>query len=782
MTHTVGRSEGRLEDRPLITGAGRYTADTHFPDELALVLVRSSMAAGRIVSIETEAARKAPGVHAVLTAADLPPEIGVLTPNLLHPAPDGGDMFVPPYSLLARDTVRYVGDIVAAVVADNRAAGENAADLIELDIDLAEPVVDPLQAKANGSPSVWPECPDNICFSVNKGDRTAAEAAIDRAAHVVRQRLVISRVTAAPIEVRSALGRFHAAEDRYELHVGTQAAHRLGQSVAEVLGVAPDRIRVVSGDTGGSFGMKNTAYPEYPLVLFASRLTGRPVRWEPWRSESLLADSHSREQVVDATLGLDTDGHFLGITVDVVANIGAYLGPMSTHPMVQNLGSLAGVYRTPAIAATVEGVFTNTQNMAPYRGAGRPEATYAIERLADLAAARLGIDRAEIRRRNMIRPEEMPFKTGLLFTYDSGDFPAVMDAALKRADWAGFETRRSTSAKRGLLRGIGISNPIEIAGGPQDKPNPEYARLAVDTDGTVTLTLGSGDSGQGHRTTYAGLIGDRLAIPSEEIRFIVGDTGAVARGTGTFGSRTSSAAGTALMRAFDLLVQKARAGAAKELEVAAEDLEFAQGAFTVAGTDRRITLIDVARASDETLVADNFSSADGGNFPNGCHVCEVEVDPETGQTAILRYTVVDDVGTVLNHALVEGQIHGGVAQGVGQALMEWMVYDSSGQPLTGSFQDYGMPRATEFPMFDVASHPVPTTKNVLGVKGAGEAGAVGALPAFVSAVMDALRPLGILHLDMPLTPCRIWRAIDDQRDYPGQRADLLDVTGRTPAG
>ena len=764
MQHKFGRFEGRLEDGPLISGAGRYTADVRLDGEVALVLLRSPVAHGRIRSLDVTAARQAPGVLAVLTAADIPSEIRPILPNLSYPAPGGGQMYVPRYMPFAEDAVRYVGDMIAAVVAETRDLAEDAVELIEYDIEDLPPVIDPVAAKAPGAPLVWPDCPDNLCFRMIEGDVDDVRAAIEAAPHVVRERFEITRVTAAPMEVRSCLGVFDEASDRYTLYTGTQAAHRLGDGVARIMGIDKSRIRIVSQDTGGSFGMKNSAYPEYPVVLLASRAVGRPVRWEPPRTESLLSDSHSRAQTTEATLALDGDGRFLALEVITSASLGAYLAPMTPHPMTANVGLLSGVYRTPKIAATVDGVFTNTQNMSPYRGAGRPEAIYLIERMVDVAARRLGIDPVEIRRRNMITPADMPYDTGFVFSYDCGDFPALMDEALERADWSGFEARRQEAAARGRLRGIGLTYAIEIAGGPQKKPLPEYARVAVDSDGTVALGLGSGDSGMGHRTTYATLLAERIGVEPADIRYLSGDTDKVAGGMGSFGSRTTAAAGTSMVRAFDVLVEKARSRAADELEVSPADLEFTEGAFTIVGTDRRITLPDLARQTGEAFEGENFSSADDATFPNGCHVCEVEVDPDTGHVDILRYTVVDDVGTVLNQELVEGQLHGGIVQGAGQALMERMVYETeSGQPLTASFQDYAMPRATEFPMFDISCHPVPTAKTPIGAKGAGEAGVVGSLPALVNAVVDALSPLGIDHIDMPVTPDRVWKAIETAR-------------------
>lgn len=760
MSYRTGRSQFRLEDGPLIRGQGRYVGDRRASGEAYLVVVRSPVAAGRITELDVADARQSPGVLAVLTAADLPPELVPFEPRLRHPGPDGVPMFVPPYLPLTKGAVRYVGDPVVAVIADTLAAAEAAGELVRLEIAETESVVDPDAALAKQAPLVWPESAGNLAFRFERGDRPAVEASIAKAAHRISRRLEISRVIAAPIETRSALAEYDTASGRYSLAVGTQSPHRMAEALSIAMGVPLDRLRVASEDTGGAFGMKNSLYPEYVLALLAARLVGRPVRWDSTRVESFMADSHSREQVVDVTLGVDQDGRFLALDVRSRASLGAYLGPMSTHPMTANIGGLAGVYRTPAIAVTVEGVFTNTQNMAPYRGAGRPEATYLIERMVDLAAHHLSLDAAEIRRRNMVTPEQMPYRTPLGLTYDCGDFPAVLQRALDQADWEGFPTRRADSAARGQLRGIGLSNPIEIAGGPPGNPMPEFARIEVDEAGDLVVRLGSGDTGQGHRTTFAHMLADRLGVAPDSIRFLSGDTDLVSRGTGTFGSRTSSAAGTALYRATDEILEKALLRAASRLEVAADDIEFVDGSFRVVGTDRSISFPDVVKGPGEPLSAENFTSTEGATYPNGCHVCEVEIDTETGVTRIASYLVVDDVGTVLNPALVKGQIHGGVAQGVGQALMERVVYSpESGQLLTASFMDYAMPRADDFPALDVTSHPVPTATNPLGAKGVGEAGVVGALPAVINAVCNALAPLGIAHIDMPATPDRVWHAI-----------------------
>ena len=540
---------------------------------------------------------------------------------------------------------------------------------------------------------------------------------------------------------------------------------------------------MVSPDVGGAFGMKNSPFPEYGLLLWAARRVGRPVRWTATRAESFLSDYHGRDNHSSVELALDKDGIFLALRIRTLANLGAYLGFNTPHPSTNNLGGLAGTYRTPHIHAEVLGVFTNTQPMAPYRGAGRPEATYAIERVIDVAADELGLDRVELRRRNLIPPAAMPFKTGLVFTYDSGEFEKNMDRVLAEADWAGFARRRAEAAARGRLRGIGIANAIEIAGGPFKNPNEESAEIRFDGDGDVTLLMGTHNHGQGHETSFRQLAVSLLGVTPERVRIVAGDTDAVAHGRGTFGSRSMMAGGTALVRAADKIVAQGKAVAAHMLEAGESDIVFEDGRFTVAGTDRGVRIEDVAKTSyaagklppgaDYGLSALVITPPPEATFPNGCHVCEVEIDQETGEVEIVNYVVVDDVGTVINPLLVKGQIHGGVAMGVGQALLENLVYEpGSGQMVTGSFMDYAMPRADDMPSMNVISSPVPTPNNPLGVKGAGEAGTVGALPVVINAVVDALRPLGVTHLDMPASPARVWAAIRKAKALNGEARGL----------
>jgi carbon-monoxide dehydrogenase large subunit len=531
------------------------------------------------------------------------------------------------------------------------------------------------------------------------------------------------------------------------------------------------RLRVISPDVGGAFGMKGSPYPEYALVLWAAKRVGRPVRWTATRSESLLSDYHARDNVTTVQLALAEDGEFLALRVRTLANLGAYLSFNTPHPPTNNLGGLAGVYRTPHIHVEAQGIYTHTQPTAPYRGAGRPEATFAIERIIDVAARELGIDRVALRRRNLIRREEMPFKTGLVYTYDSGDFEKNIELALEAADWAGFEARRTEALSRNCLRGIGLVHPIEISGGPFRNPNEEGAEIRFDPSGDVTLLMGSHNHGQGHETAFRQLIVSFLGVDPSRVRVVAGDTDIVRHGRGTFGSRSMMAGGSALRRAADLIIERARVLAAFSLEADASDLEFAQGEFRVTGTDRAVRIEEVAKLSyragtlpagaDYGLAAGAVVVPEEATFPNGCHICEVEIDCETGALEIVNYVVVDDVGTVINPLLVKGQIHGGLAQGIGQALQEAVVYDPDGQMLSGSFMDYAMPRAHMMPTINVISNAVPTTKNFLGVKGAGEAGTVGSLVGVTNAVLDALRPAGIEDVEMPLTSARIWTALRD---------------------
>jgi aerobic carbon-monoxide dehydrogenase large subunit len=760
----IGQGVPRFEDPRLLKGGGRYVGDMVLPGMAFGHVLRSPHAHARIRSIDASRAKAAPGVLAVLTGADWQASgWGDL------PVPGGlkrrdGSVFRPPYPALATDRVRWVGDYVAFVVAETHVQALDAAELVAVDYEPLPAAVSTAEASSASAPRVWDGCPDNIGFVQLFGDKAATDAAFAKADHVVKHQFVINRVTAASMEPRGALGDYDAAEDHYTIYTTLQRVHPYRSELSPVLKVPESKIRVVAGDIGGSFGMKSAVYNEVALVLLASKVAGRPVKWVSTRSESFLCDAQARDNVTVAELALDQQGHFLGMRAKVVAGIGAYL-QTGMPAFTGNIGTLAGVYRIPAMHADVTAVFTHTNPVRPYRGNGRPEAAYVIERLVDLAADELGIDPAELRRKNYIPPEAMPFKTALTFTYDSGEFEKSMDMALQLADFAGFERRRAEARKRGKLRGIGMSNTIERAAAQ----GFEGAEIRFDKSGAVTLLSGSVTQGQGHETIFKQIMCDRLGVDPDEVHYVQGDTDKVFVGEGTGGSRSATIGGTAVDMAAERITTKAKAIAAHLLKLEAADINFADGVFSSPKTNRTLTIKEVAKEAmeptrlpkdmDVGLIATATYTAPVQNFPNGCHICELEIDADTGEVEIVRYSVVDDVGTVINPLLLKGQIVGGVAQGVGQILMEDIQFDGDGQILTGSFMDYAMPRATDISAVEVKSNPVPTKTNPLGVKGAGEAGCVGAMPAVANAIVDALSHLGIRHVEMPATPERLWRAI-----------------------
>jgi carbon-monoxide dehydrogenase large subunit len=762
----LGQPVPRFEDPRLLRGGGHYVDDIVLPRMAFGYVLRSPHAHARIRSIDTSRAKAAPGVLAVLTGADweasgwgdLPTPSGTMRG-------DGSPSYRPRYPALVPDRARWVGDCVAFVVAQTPYAAQDAAELIAVDYEPRPPVISTAEAIAPDAPRVWENAPDNVCFVHREGDKALVETALAKAAHVIRRRLIVNRVTAATMEPRGAIGDYNAAAGDYTVYTTLQRTHAYRADLARIIGVPESRIRVVAGDIGGSFGMKSAIYNEVALVLLASKLVGRPVKWTSTRSEAFLGDAQGRDNVTDAALALDRDGRFLALDVRTVANIGAY-PQINSNVFVGNLGTLAGVYRTAAVHAEVTAVFTHTNPVRPYRGNGRPEAAYVIERLVDEAADELGIDPIELRRRNLIPPEAMPFKSGLTFTYDCGEFEKNLDMALELADVAGFEDRRIEAKARGRLRGIGLSNTIERAAAPSF----EAAEIRFDRSGSATLLAGSITQGQGHETIFKQLVCDRLGLDPSEVQYLQGDTDKVPFGEGTGGSRSAALGGSALYLATEKIVEKARAIAAVILGIRPEAVDFADGRFSTARSNRSLTIGEIAReamnpqnlpqGAEPGLAAGAAFTAKVANYPNGVHVCELEIDPDTGTVEILRYSVVDDVGTVLNPLLLEGQICGGIAQGIGQILMEDIRFDpSSGQLLTGSFMDYAMPRADSLSAIHAESNPVPTKTNPLGVKGAGEAGNVGALPAVANALIDALSPLGIRHIEMPATPERIWRAV-----------------------
>ena len=772
----LGQPVPRFEDPRLLRGGGRYLDDVTLPGMAFGYVLRSPHAHARIRAIDTAAAKGATGVLAVLTGADWEAsgwgELPIGAAGLKRR--DGGPAYRTSYPALVKDRVRWVGDYVAFVVAETYPQAMDAAELIEVDYEPLPAVVSTADASSPDAPLVWDDCADNICFTHLGGDKAAVDAAFARADRIVKHRFVINRITAVTMEPRGAIGAYDAADARFTVYTAMQRAHGFKSELAQIAKVPESKVRVIGGDIGGSFGMKSAIYNEIPLVMLASKLTGRPVKWRSTRSEAFLSDAQGRDNVTEAELALDKDGTFRGLCVKTIVALGAHL-QAGTPNVILNFGTLAGVYRTPAIHVDAIGVFTNTPPIRPYRGNGRPEAAYVIERLVDLAADEMGIDPVELRRRNVIPPDALPFKTGLTFTYDSGEFEKNMDLALKVADMTGFAARRAESKKRGKLRGIGLSNTIERAAAA----SVEGAEIRFDRSGTATLYAGSINHGQGHETVFKQLVCDQLGLDPGDVYYVQGDTDQVFFGEGTGGSRSATMGGSAFHGAAEKITAKAKRIAAHLLKVEADDVNFADGIFSSAKTNQTLTMKEVARDASSPakipkdmeagLFATSVYRADVENFPNGCHICEVEIDPDTGVVEIARYSVVDDVGTVMNPLLLHGQIHGGVVQGIGQILKEDIRFDAgSGQLLTGSFMDYAMPRAHDLCAMKVDSNPVPTKTNPLGVKGAGEAGSVGALPAVANALVDALSEFGVRHIEMPATPERIWRAINGGGAQPAQ--------------
>ena len=758
----IGQPLRRKEDRRLLTGAGRFVADLAPPGLAHAWFVRSDVAHGELRSVDCAAARAAPGVLAVWTAADLAGALGRL-PVVARPRQsDGKAPVFPDQPPLAEDKVRFVGDTVAMVVAETEAAAQAAAELVRCDIAERPAVVDAAEALAAGAPQLWGGVPGNLCFDWEAGDAAAVRAAMAAAAHRVRLRAANPRVVVGALETRAAIGSWDAASGRFTLRCASQMPHPLRSELAQVFRLPEDRFRVVVEDVGGGFGVKNSLYREQPLLLWAARALGRPVRWVGSRSDGFLTDYQGRGRVTDATLALDADGRFLALEVDVTADLGAHASGRGAIPPTLNAASFSGAYRTPAIHVRARGVLTNAVPTEVYRGAGRPENLHLLERLVDLAARETGIDRIELRRRNLVAPDELPFRTPLGLTYDSGDYPAMLTRGMAEADWSGFAARRAVSEARGRRRGIGLAVFVERCGhGVADS-----TELRIEADGSATVLSGAMANGQGHETALAQIAGDFLGIDPERVAVVQGDTDRVAEGQGTGGSRSIPLGGACLAAAARAVVDLAKPLAGDALEAAAGDIAFEDGAFRIVGTDRAadweaVARVAAARAID--LRAVGRFAPENHTYPNGCHVCEVEVDPETGAVAIERYTAAHDFGRVLNPLLLAGQVHGGVAQGLGQAGFEATVHDPSGQLLSGSFMDYCLPRAGDLPPIDFAPMETPCPSNPAGFKGCGEAGAAGSPPAFVNAVVDALAPCGVRHLDMPLTPERVWRALRKAR-------------------
>ena len=768
----VGQPVRRKEDVRLLTGQGRFIDDVTMPNETFATIVRSPHAHARINGIDASAALAAPGVLAVLTGADLVADDIGGVPCLAPVASiDGSAMFAPPHPLLAHDRVRCVGDYVALVVAETRSQAKDAAELLVVDYEPLAAVVGTAQAGRDGAPQVWDEAPGNLVFHWGMGDKDAVDAAFAKAARVSTVDLVNQRIVVNSMEPRGAIGQYEADTEQYTLHVGSQNVHlALGTLSSAVLKIPAEKLRVVSPDVGGGFGMKVFVYPEHGLVLWAAKRVGRPVKWSSDRSEAFVSDTQGRDHVTHAEIAMDADGKFQAVKVSSTSNMGAYLSNFA--PMIATVAGshlLTGLYDFAAAYVDVRGVFSNTVWVDAYRGAGRPEASYIIERLVDTAARDLGMDPAELRRRNLVPSAKMPYTSAFGTTYDSGDFVANLEDALKLGGRDGFAARRTESESRGRLRGIGLNCYVEASAAMD-----EAAEVIFEDDGTVTMLVGTLTNGQGHATSYSQVLVDALGIPFESINLVQGDTARIAKGGGTGGSRSMMVGGAALTHAAEQIIEKGTKIAAHMLEAAEADIEFADGTFSIVGTDRKLTIAEVAvAAKDAANLPDGVepgldtkadSGVSAGTYPNGCHICEVEVDPDTGVVEIARYSVVDDFGRVVNPLLLAGQVHGGIVQGAGQALMENCVYDAqSGQLVTGSFMDYTMPRADNFPAFDLDVNEVLCTTNPMGIKGAGEAGTVGALGATINALVDALSGLGIRHVEMPATPERVWRAIREAK-------------------
>lgn len=763
----VGQSVKRTEDPILVRGEGRYTDDVHVDGQLFGAFVRSSHAHGSVRRFDARTASAMPGVVRVFAARDLEGRgYGDFRSVVSFPNRDGSPMASTPRQAFADDRVRFVGDLIALVVATSADAARDAAEAVEIDIDPLPVVATVEDALAPGAPDLYETAPGNIVLDYRYGDMRKVAQAFASAAHVTKLRLTISRVVVNAMEPRSALAMHDAATGRFTLHVESQGVLGMRSDLAYLMGVPAPQIRVLTGQVGGSFGMKALGYGEYVAILHAAQALDRPVKWTDTRSESFVSDHQGRDMAFDAELALDAQGRFLATRFTGWGNIGAYMSPFCVlMPTLQIVKNGVGMYRTPLIEVQSRCVLTNTVPVGAYRGAGRPEANYLMERLIDVAAAELGIDLVELRRRNLIAPAHLPWTTPAATVYDSGDFPGLLAKALEASDWNGFPARREASRKAGRLRGRGLGCFVEMTAAPSN----EMGGIHFEADGSVTILTGTLDFGQGHATTFAQVVARELGLPHDRIRLQQGDSDRLIAGAFTGGSKSIIASGTAFIEASGKVVEKGRAVASHLLEAAAADIEFEAGRFLIAGTDRSIGLLDLAAqlragldlppGAPTTLDVDHVMKGVAATFPNGCHIAEIEIDPDTGVVEVVRYVSVNDFGVLVNPLIVEGQLHGGVMQGLGQALFEEARFDESGQLLTGSFMDYQMPRAGDAPPFVLIDRGVPATTNVLGVKGCGEAGCAGALPCVMGAVADALAPFGVRHIDMPASPQKIWRLL-----------------------
>jgi carbon-monoxide dehydrogenase large subunit len=755
----------RVEDPRLLKGMGRYTDDIVLPGMLQGIVLRSPHAAATINAIDTAAAKSLPGVHAVYTAADLN-GLGSLPCAAPVQNRDGSAMASPPHPVLAEGAVRHVGDPVAFVVADTAKQARDAAELIQVDYTILPSATDLATAMEPAAAAVWPDVKNNTVFDWEIGDKAATDAAFAAAAHVTKLTVVNNRIVVASMEARAAVADFDQATRRWTLYANTQGGWLVKNLIGPLFNEDPEKFRVVTPDVGGGFGMKLFLYAEHVLTCFAARALGRPVKWAAERGEAFLCDTHGRDNITTGELAIDADGQFIALRTRNISNMGAYLSTFAPYiPTYAGTGVLSSVYNFKAIYANILGLFTNTMPVDAYRGAGRPEANYLVERLVDAAARELNIDRIELRRRNMVPPSAMPHSTPVGKTYDSGDFRVVLDAASRKMDYAGFAARRTAAAARGKRRGLGLAYYLEATGGDPT----ERAEIRFADDGFVDVYVGTQSTGQGHETAYVQLTANRLGVDGEKIRIRQGDTDTIPVGGGTGGARSLYSEGQAIVKTADAVIEKGRQAAADALEAAVADIRFTNGNFVIAGTDRAIDIISLAAAQRKQAAAGQpavsldtaeVAAIDNHTFPNGCHMAEVEIDPDTGVTTVVRYIVCDDFGTTVNPLIVRGQVAGGVAQGLGQAILERTVFDpESGQLLSGSFMDYALPRADDLPDVEVDLLEIPCATNPLGVKGAGEAGAVGSPPALINAIIDALSVDGVTSIDMPATPERVWRAL-----------------------
>jgi carbon-monoxide dehydrogenase large subunit len=781
----IGAAVRRKEDQRFITGRGQYVDDINRPHQVYASIVRSPIPHGKIKKIDVDAAKATPGVVAVFTGADMAADgVGGLPCGWGVNNKDGSPMVEPAHPALATDVVRYVGDQVAVVVAESKAIARDAAELIEIDCDVLPSVADLEAASAKGAPIVWDDAKGNICFDWEIGDKEATDTAFSDADQVVSIDIINNRLIANAMEPRAAIGDYDSGKDEYTLYTTSQNPHVIRLLMgAFVLGLPEHKLRVISPDVGGGFGSKIFHYAEEAIVTWASRKLNRPVKWTAERSESFMSDAHGRDHISHAELALNKDGDFLGLRVSTRANLGAYLSTFGPAvPTYMHATLFAGNYKTPAIYAEVKGMFTHTVPVDAYRGAGRPEASFLLERLVDKAAKETGIDPIELRRRNFIKPDDFPYQTPVALEYDTGDYDTSVEKALQLSDYANFEKRKKESAARGKLRGVGISTYIEACGvAPSNVAGALGARaglyevgtVRVNPTGSVTVLTGTHSHGQGHETTMTQLVVEMLGVDFDSVEVVHGDTGKIPFGMGTYGSRSAAVGGVALINALEKVRTKARKIAAHLLEASEEDIEFKDGQLTVTGTDRSVAFGDVAMAAyvphnypletlEPGLEETAFYDPKNFTFPAGCHICEVEVDPDTGVVEVVSFAAGDDFGRIINPMIVDGQVHGGVTQGIGQALYEQCVYDDSGQLLTGSMMDYCLPKADNVPNFSVSTDVTPCAHNVLGVKGCGEAGAIGAPPAVINAVLNALSDYNVDNLQMPATPERVWQAMQNQ--------------------